>query len=433
MQLFISEEFLQYLWQYRLYDKDNLLTQNGQKVTVISPGSKNNDAGPDFFNAKIKIGETTWVGNVEVHIHSSDWNKHGHQTDDAYNNVVLQVVENNDAEIKRPKNDEIIPTAVLKYDKKLRQKYDELLRNNTTWIPCEPHINKVNEMTVSFWLNKLLVERLEQKAGRIKQRLSQNKNNWEEAFYQQLARNFGFRVNAEPFELLAKSLPLLVLAKHKNNLTQVEALLFGQAGFLNDTGTEKNRDDDYFSTLKKEYEFLQHKFKLKPLESHLWKFLRLRPSNFPTIRIAQFAQLIHQSSGLFSKIVEAGSIDKIRSFFSVETSEYWKTRYTFGKISKQRPKRLGENAFQTIIINTVVPFIFVYAEERGTQSMKDKALEYLETLKPENNSVVKRFKELGIEAGNAFESQALLQLKKQYCTNGRCLQCQIGDELIRKG
>jgi len=272
-----------------------------------------------------------------------------------------------------------------------------------------------------------MIERLQSKTSDILAILQQNKNNWNETFYQLLARNFGMKTNALPFELLAKSLPLNVLSKHKNDLFQIEALLFGQAGLLNETLL----GDDYFLALRKEYSYLYKKSGLSGIESYVWKFMRLRPINFPTIRIAQLAMLIHHSSALFSRILETENPEELRKLFDVSASEYWNTHYRFNKISEEnRKKTLGEAAFNNLVINTISPLLFVYGDQHLDQAMKDRALLLLEESPPESNQIIRKWNELGIDSRSAFDSQALIQLKNRYCENKKCLHCQLGAKII---
>jgi len=420
----MKEDFLHYLWKYKLFSTTNLRTQTHEKVEIIHPGIHNNDSGPDFFNAKIKIGETTWAGNVEIHLKSSDWYHHQHHNDKAYDNVILQVVYQHDKEVYLSNNC-LVPTMEIHFDEILLKNYEKLIRSES-WIACEKDLHTVDDFLMNKWMEALIIERLGDKALRIKQELKQTQNNWEETFYRHLARNFGFKLNAEPFELLARSLPLKVLAKHKNDLMQIEALLFGQAGFLNEeTG------DDYYQKLKSEYQFLNRKFQLKPIAKHLWKFLRSRPGNFPTVRLAQFAALIFQSKSLFSKIMDEQDMRKIRQMLQAKPSEYWETHYHFNKKSVKKMKPLGQSAIQILFINTVVPFLFVYGKHRGKEEFCDRALRLLSQIKPENNSIISNWKRLGLKPENAFESQALIQLKNKYCTFKKCLQCQIGNYIIK--
>ncbi|MCD4747653.1 MAG: DUF2851 family protein [Bacteroidales bacterium] len=422
----MTEEFLHYIWKYRLFDNDITLF-SGENIEVISVGEHNTDAGPDFFNAKIKIDNTTWAGNVEIHINASDWNKHGHQSDKAYDNIILHVVYNNDEIIKR-KNNEIIPAIELKgkFNDKLFFRYKDFM-NNKNWIPCRNLIQSVDMFLINNWLERLLIERLERKAEIIKESLELNNHNWEQTFYQYLACNFGFKLNAEPFELLAKSLPIKCLAKHKNNLFQLEALLFGQAGLLN-----KKFNDEYPRKLQSEYNFLKKKFSLKSIDSYLWKFLRLRPSNFPTVRIAQFAGLIFKSSGLFSKIIESNNAEKIIRLFNISCSEYWDTHYIFDKPSVKRRKKFGDSAVNLLMINTICPFLFVYGREKDNEIFIDRALKFMEQISGEKNSIITKWEMLGLNVKSAFNTQALLELKNNYCNNKKCLNCRIGNFLLRQ-
>jgi len=421
----MTEDFLHFIWKQHLFDKSNLETTAGEKISVEHPGTHNIDAGPDFFNAKIKIGKTLWAGNVEIHLRSSDWKKHSHNTDKEYDNIILHVVNEDDAEIKRS-DKTLIPTLVLsdRIDKSLVDNYEKLISSRYR-IPCEQQISSVKDFLVNHWLERMLVERLERKSDALFSLLKQNKNNWEETFYFLLAKNFGFKLNAQPFEELARATPLGVLAKHKNNLPQVEALLFGQAGML-----DKKFKEEYPSSLKREYDFLKVKFKLEKQVSAAWKFLRLRPSNFPTLRIAQFAQLVHHSSHLFSKILECEKINKIRKLFDVTASGYWDSHYVFEKKSVSKQKTLGASAMDIIIINSVVPLIFSYGMFRSEEHYKERALRLLEQLPAEKNSVISKWESLGIKVGSSFRSQALLELMNEYCSPKKCLHCNIGNKLI---
>jgi hypothetical protein len=422
----MKEEFLQFIWKYGLFNKSDLKTTDGRAVEIISNGQPNSDSGPDFFNAKIRIGETTWAGNIEVHQKSSHWFQHRHDQDAAYDNVILHVVEMHDRPV-HVKNHEL-PALEITYPAEIMENYEQLLKSKR-WIACEERLPEVDPFILRFWFSSLMVERLESKTGDILAILAHNKNNWNETFYQLLARNFGMKTNALPFELLAKSLPLQVLSKHKNDLFQLEALLFGQSGLLNETLL----GDDYFLALRKEYSFLYKKYSLSGIESHLWKFMRLRPINFPTVRIAQLAMLVHHSSALFSRILETEDLDELRKLFGVKASEYWNTHYRFNKISPEnQPKVLGETAFNNLVINTIVPLLFVYGDQHMDQAMKDRALFMLEKLEPESNQIIRKWNELGIESRTAFETQALLQLKNKYCDAKKCLNCQLGAKIITK-
>ncbi len=305
----MTEEFLHYIWKYRLIDQ-YLVSTSGEQLVIIQPGSYNTDSGPDFFNARIKINNTVWAGNVEVHIYSSDWYQHQHQRDQAYDNIILHVVYEDDKPVVR-QNGEPVPTVELKghFKQLLYDKYTYFMTNKN-WIPCEKLIHSVDRFVMNNWVDRLMIEKLENKAAEITSHFLLNKSNWEQTFYEFLARNFGFKVNGSPFQLLAKSLPLNILAKHKDDKFQLEALLYGQAGLL-----QKVFSDDYPKSLKKEYLFLRKKYNLVPVDPHLWRFMRMRPSNFPTIRISQFSDLIYQSSHLFSNIIEKKSLKELIELF----------------------------------------------------------------------------------------------------------------------
>ncbi len=420
----VNEQFIQSLWQYQKIDLSAFKTLQGEKIKIIEPGLLNKDAGPDFFNARLKIGGTTWAGNVEMHIKSSDWNAHGHQENPAYNNVILHLVLEHDQAVFTADQREI-PTALIRYDEKILENYTRVV-NNKHEIPCGDPKQGLDDFSLFHWLTKLAIERLENKSSDIMQRLGQNKGNWEETFYQLLARNFGLKTNAEPFERLARSLPLKYLAKHKGNLLQIEAMLFGQAGFLH---ADQARDA-YHQSLEREYQFLRHKFSLSPLPGHVWKFLRLRPVNFPTIRIAQFASLVHKSSALSSKILEAKKPGELVKLFSVAASSYWDKHYTFGKTTVKRKKNLGKPTVHNILINTVAPYLFTYGNYKSIQQFKDKGLQLLEELPPEKNHIIQLWNEYGIKAENSLQSQALIQLKNTYCQHKKCLDCHIGHRVI---
>ena len=424
----MKEDFIAYIWQHRLYEGLNLKTVGGEDLQVLSTGSLNHDAGPDFFNAKIKLGQTIWAGNVEIHVKSSDWLLHQHQKNQAYDNIILHLVVEQDVTIRR-KSGEPIPTLELrKYVKqKLHQNFT-YLQNNKDWIPCQKLIHEVDLFTLKNWMDRLLIERMEQKTQMIAKMLSLNKNDWEVTFYQYLGRSFGFKVNALPFELLTTQLPLSAVWKHKTQLLQIEAMLFGGAGFLEEEG-----GDEYQQNLKKEFDFLKAKFSLDTLPKHIWKFHRMRPSNFPTIRIAQFAQLLHQQDGLFSKVLSIKKLKDFFNLFSLQPSLYWQSHYVFGKETKKYGKRkMSRATIENLLLNAVVPFMFIYGQMTGKTDFEERSFALLEELKAEKNNILKGWESLNIEPKNAYESQALLQLKNKYCNAKRCLSCAVGNQLIRR-
>ena len=423
----MTEELLHHLWKFRLFNQSELATTAGDSIEIVKVGEHNQNAGPDFFNSKIKIDDTLWAGNVEVHVRASDWNKHTHQSDKSYDNIILHVVYEADQVIQRASG-EPIPTLELK--QRIEPFYYanyERFKSSKDWIACEKQIAHVPAIVLHASLNRLLIERLEEKFNAIMKMLHLNKMNWEETFYQLLAKNFGFKINAMPFELLAKSIPSVILAKHKSSLLQIEALLFGQAGFL-----EQHFNDKYPEQLQNEYAFLKQKFKLISIDNHLWKFLRLRPVNFPTIRIAQFAQLIYQSSHLFSKMIGANQLVELEKLMDIGVSDYWNTHYIFEKTVSVRHKRLGGDSVYNIIINTVIPFLFVYGKAKGDESYIERALRFLDEMEGEKNSIITTWRTLNISVKSAAETQALLQLKNKYCDHKKCLQCSIGNYLLKK-
>jgi len=422
----IPEEFIHFIWENRLFACEDLKTLQNEPVEVVHTGRRNTDSGPDFFNAMVKIGGTLWAGNIEIHRKASDWDKHHHTFDRAYENVILHVVEDADKQIFR-ENGTAIATLELTWPGHLTRNYQRLLHSKT-WIACQEQFHRIDPIVLRLGFNRLMIERLEDKTEEIKGILEQNCHNWNETFFRMLARMFGFKVNASPFEILAKVVTLRILTKHKNSLFQMEALLFGASGLL----SEELFGDPYFIDLQKEFSFLKKKYKLSGVEPHLWKFMRLRPGNFPTIRISQLAALIHRSQGLFSHIVDTSDLQELKELFMVKASGYWECHYRFNRpATRILPKELGESSVNTIIINVVIPFLFVYGEEQNLHHLKDRALGFLEQLPAENNSVICRWEQLGVKACSAFETQALLQLKNRHCNRKNCLRCPIGNKLVR--
>lgn len=421
----MQESFLHYIWQFQYFDKNDLRISSGEKLEVFSQGTLNGNSGPDFSNAKIKLAEMEWAGSVEIHVNSGSWYDHHHDADPAYENVVLHVVWAVDKEVLRTDGTPM-PTLVLenRVDKSLIARYQNLL-NNPSPIPCEKLFPNVHEIIKHGMLDKALMERLEHKATQIIQLLEASNNDWEVVTYQLLARNFGFKVNYEPFFQLANSIRRTILLKHGDNLTQIEALLFGQAGFL-DHGIK----DDYHKTLKHEYHVLSAKYRLEnqKIEKEQWKFLRLRPANFPTIRIAQFSALIHRHKNLFSRLIDPDS--NIRLLFQVNTSPYWQSHYRFGRKTVRSISGMGEESIDNLIINTVAPLLVAYGRGQDDQYMVDRTVQLLQQVKAEKNRITKSWAELGFSVKNAFDSQALIELNNNYCLKRRCLACNIGVAIL---
>ncbi|SHN10824.1 DUF2851 family protein [Mucilaginibacter sp. OK098] len=428
--MLFPEDFLHYVWKFRLFERADLQTTDGEELEIFSAGMHNSDSGPDFQNARIRIGDTVWAGNVEVHISSSDWQRHGHTTDDSYSNVILHVVYKDDKPLILP-NGRRVPTLELqnRIPDDLYNRYHNLVFGNQTIIPCEANIGSVDGLTMHNWLTRVLVERLEKRSAAVIDALNINRGDWEETFYQFLAANFGFKTNALPFELLAKSLPQITLAKHKNNPLQIEAMIFGQAGFLN--GDLK---DEYPLKLKSEYEFLQKKYKLIPIENHLWKFMRLRPQNFPTIRLVQFAALVVHSNHLFSKVLEIKDVKALRGLFSeIKVNPYWEDHYRFDVESAPSSKNMGQASIDILLLNTLALFLFSYGKHNQIQHYVNRCLKLLEHLPNENNKIITDFATLGVKIDTAFESQALLELKNNYCNYKKCLHCGVGNKILKLG
>lgn len=428
----MTERLLQFIWQFQYFNKSELTTTAGETVQIIFPGQYNTNQGPDFSDAKIKINKTTWAGSVELHIKTSDWNKHNHQGDKNYTNVILHVVwEDDGGRNSVPANSteqsSVIPVVELKgrVSKILLQRYEELM-NSSAFIPCEKSIHTVRDIVWKSWKDRLLAERLMRKSKTVETYLQQNNYHWEETFWWMLARNFGMKVNADAFEAIAKSVSINILAKHKSQIHQLEALLFGQAGLLDDKFTE-----DYPKLLQREYKFLKEKYKLKPIHQPV-HFLRMRPGNFPTIRLAQLAALIAESAHLFSKIKEAKTVKEISQWFDVTANDYWHYHYRFDETSSFKKKKLGAVMIDNIIINTVAPVLFAYGSYHDENKYKEKALKWLEATAPESNSITKGFQQLGVENKNAFDSQGLIELKTQYCDRKMCLDCGVGNYILKK-
>jgi len=421
----MKEDILQYIWKFQYYNNRHLTSTTGDQILVIHPGSHNINQGPDFTEAKIKLNDTLWVGNVELHINSSQWNVHNHSADENYKNVILHIVWNHDAEITDA-NGNNLPTLELqsRVSNLLLEKYKQL-DANVQFIACEKLSHQLLELSLTSWKQRLVAERLIIKSETIFQILAETNFHWEETFWWLIAANFGLKVNSEMFKKIAQSLPLSILAKHKHNLIQIEAMLFGQAGLL-----KKDFEEKYPIMLQKEYRFYQKKYQLQPVEGELF-FLRMRPANFPTIRLAQLAMLIHNSEHLFSKIKETDQLSEVKKMFNLEANHYWHYHYIFDEITEQKVKSLGKQMIDNIIINTIVPILFAYGLHHQEETYKEKAIKWLEEIAPEKNSITKGFESLNYSNKNAFDSQAFIQLKNGYCNKKLCLQCAIGNSLIR--
>jgi hypothetical protein len=424
----MHESFLYYIWQFQYFDKKDLLTNGGEKIEVFNPGTLNTHAGPDFYNAKVKIDGIAWAGSVEIHTKSSDWLVHKHTHDPAYENVVLHVVWQNDKTVYRSDKTSL-PTLELhkRVDESLVKEYKKLIHTPFP-IPCQKSFPGVDPLIKLSMIDRAAIQRLEKKAVEIFQMLHQNKNDWEETAFQLLAKNFGFKVNSEAFLQLGKSLPYKILLRHADKPVQLEALLFGQAGFL-----EIAVGDEYYAVLRREYGVLREKYSLSAprLARAQWRFLRLRPANFPTVRIAQFSALIYRQKNIFSGILEATNDTALVNLFSVRQSEYWQRHYQFNRKTKQEVAELGRSAIDNILINTVAPLLVAYGKSNDLQPLTDRAVQLLQCIPAETNSILRTWKHTGYVAKTSFESQALIELYNHYCTKRNCLTCTIGASLLK--
>mgnify|MGYP002617135635 FL=1 len=422
------EQLLHYVWKHKIFPLSLLQTTSGRPVEVIDPGLPNMNAGPDFFNAKLKIDGTLWVGNVEVHTVASDWMRHGHDKDVAYDNVILHVAETVDCEVFRA-NGASVPQLQLSCPEPIRRHYTEL-SHAEIYPPCYSILASLPKLTVHSWLSALQVERFEQKARVIAARLEHCNNHWEDVFFITLSRNFGFGLNGDAFEAWANHLPFRAIDKHRDNLFQVEAFFFGQAGLLDE---ELPDEDEYYRKLQKEFSYLQHKFELSaPMPATQWRFLRLRPGNFPHVRLAQLASLYYRERSLFSRIMEAETLEAVRKLLTVSTSPYWEEHFNFKKTSPRQEKQVGKNAQNLIVINTVIPFLYAYGLHKADEALCERATRFLESLKAEDNHTIRHWSGAGLPVSTAADSQALLQLQKEYCDKKDCLRCRFGFEYLRQ-
>lgn len=428
------EQLLHYVWKHKLFPLTELSTTQGRRVEVIDPGLHNSNAGPDFFNAKVKINGMLWVGNIEIHDKASDWVQHGHDKDERYDNVILHVCGCVDAEVMNSKG-EYLTQMVLSVPDSVINNYKELLSVDQ-YPPCYQIIPSLARLTVHAWMSALQTERLSQKTEAIEERVKRCNGDWENAYFVTLARNFGFGINGDAFEEWALHIPLHAVDHHRDDLFQIEAIFMGQAGLLElDTIPERYQkdalNDGYFAKLRKEYQYLAHKFGLKPMDYKLWRFLRLRPQNFPHIRISQLAYLYHQRRASLSQLLETYSVKDAKEVLATAVTPYWETHYTFGSTSVRNDKNLSPFSLNLLCINTVVPILFAYGRHRGEEKYCDRAFDFLEQLKPENNHIIRLWQQCGLVVENAGDSQALIQLKKEYCDKKECLRCRFGYEYLK--
>ena len=429
------EQLLHYVWKHKLFPLHELRTTDGRSVEVVDTGLHNRNAGPDFFNAKLKIDGTLWVGNVEIHLRASDWYAHHHDTDEAYNNVVLHVCGEIDADVCT-QNGRQLPQMQLDVPPYVRENY-QLLLATMQYPPCYRIIPGLSKLMVHSWMSALQTERLEQKTEAIHQRLKQCNGSWEAACFVTLARNYGFGINGDAFEHWALAVPLEAVGHHRDDLFQIEAIFMGQAGLLDPLSiSEAHRPealaDDYFQRLRNEHTYLAHKFSLTPIDHQQWRFMRLRPQNFPYIRIAQLANLYYNRRASLSQLVECETVDQLHEALATQATPYWQTHYSFGAPSRKNAKRLSKSSIDLLLINTVIPLLFAYGRFRSSEKLCDRAFDLLEQLKAEQNHIIRLWNECGIEVKSAADSQALIQLKNEYCDRKDCLRCRFGYEYLKQ-
>ena len=423
----MKEDFLHFVWKEQLFNTAGLKTEEGHPIQIIEKGQYNHHAGPDFFNCQIAIDNITWAGNIEIHIKSSDWYRHKHHEDPTYDNVILHVVLEHDMNVHR-KDLSVIPTITLKnrfYQESL-SRYQRFFLSSSMIYPCRPYIERLDKKIIEHTLSLSLKERLESKNKIILDQLKQTKNNWDESFYHLLAKSFGFKVNAVPLQLLAETIPLSLIEREANELLKVEALLFGVGGLL-----ETTSDEPYVVRLKREFAHQQNKYNLQSLHPAIWKFGKLRPSNFPTIRIAQLAMLLYKQKRIFKRCINASTLENLQSIFTTEASDYWTTHFHFEKTSTCSPKLLGNESINNIIINAVIPFCYAYGKHIGSIILQNKSIEWLNQIKAEKNKYTDIWEQSNYQFSNAAETQGLIELNNSYCTKNKCIHCKIGSTVMK--
>lgn len=420
----MKEDFLQYIWANSLYRSDEFTTYNGKKVRILNPGEFNRDAGPDFFNARILIDGIVLAGNVEIHLKSSDWYRHGHHTDAAYNTVILSVVRTDDVRVYDSSGREI-ESMVVEYAGHLYEEY-VYMRNRRSQPRCAKGLERVEDFWFFFILQSLAVERLERKVNDIRQLLQLTGNDWEECFYRLLCKYWSGNVNSAAFYQLSLFLPYKLLLKYADRPLIVEALIFGVSGLL-----ERAGEEEYVNRLKREYAYYRAKHHLVEMPAQQWRFMRIRPKGFPTVRLALLSAFICRFGAAVPRLMEAMSVKEVTAVFEVQASSYWDTHYSFQKVSAVRTKRMGVELRHILLINTVVPFLYIYGREQGNEKLVEKALGWLEDLEPERNFIVESWKKCGFVFDSALQTQALIQLRKEYCDKYLCLKCPVGKEVLK--
>ncbi len=426
------EELLQYVWKHKIFPLRELMTVDGRTLEVFKPGLQNRDAGPDFIGAIVKIDGVKWVGDVELHIRTSDWFKHHHDIDRKYDNIILHVAIEVDTPLRYP-NGEEIPQFQLPIPDYVMKNSETLLRSDYS-PKCKLVVGELPKIIIHSWMSSLLVERLEMRMNQVMERLEALNKDWEATLFATIARNFGFGKNGAAFEQWASTIPMSAVGKHRDNLFQIEAIFFGQAGLLeNDKRKKTEEHSDYYLRLQKEYNYLRQKFSLTPIDPKLWKFFRLRPQNFPYIRIAQLAMLYHKGNLNLSRLINAHSIEDIRDLLKTQVSDFWRVHYSFtNEESSENDKCLSESSMDLIIINSVVPVLFSYGRYKGDEALTSKAVDLWEGVKPENNRIIRDWADAGVVCENAADTQSLIHLTHNYCEKSDCFRCRLGSEYIKR-
>lgn len=420
----MKEELLYYIWQFQKFKISQLSTTTGQDIVILNPGQRLAQSGPDFFNALIVIDNQKWAGNIEIHVKSSDWYLHYHEQDSNYDNVILHVVWEHDVEVFRKDNTTIPVLELRNYvDSDFVNQYSTLVKSGK-WIPCESSLRKFDKLTVLNWFDRLYFDRLEQKSETVNELLKETGNDWETVFFCLLAKNFGLNINGNAFLSMAKSLTYNIVRKEQHDIENLEALFLGQCGLLKD-----DFQDSYALGLKLRWQYLKSKYNLDDFIPEQPQFYKLRPDNFPTIRLVQLAQLYYRNQSLFSKCLTLQTPAEFYDLFGIKASAYWDTHYLFDKISKKKTKSLSKSFIDLLLINTIIPVLFAYNEYLRKEA-DDFILEFMTRIKPEKNMVVTKFSELGLKTENAFHTQAVIHLKKNYCDAKKCLQCNFGKIII---
>lgn len=427
---------MHYMWKYKLYQHNSLKTTHGQSIEILYPGEYNRNAGPDFLRALIKIDGIEWAGDIEIHQEASHWYTHRHHVDKHYNSVILHVVEISDCDDVRAQDGHKLPQLELKVPKELRANHKTLCANIYT-PRCHPILATLPSIKRCDWLTALLFERIKNRADVVLSRVKKYNGDWEQAYFTTLVRNFGFGINGEAFEQWADHIPLSTVGRHRDNILQIEALFFGQAGFLNIEKIKKEYWDEaikdgYFAQLKNEYDYLAHKFSLQSMDTHLWQFMRTRPLNFPYIRLSQLVHLYYDNKCGFSNIIEPTTVDEFQNLFKTKVTTYWETHYSFGAKSEKNDKTLSKQNINLLIINTVVPTLYAYGMSRQEEKFCQRAKDLLTNLPPESNHIIRHWASVGISVQDASDSQALIQLRKEYCDKYQCLHCRFGYEYLKK-